>query len=439
MGTYGGIQTYPQGRRPVRVRPADTDDSSWDRDGMSSSDHINHGDDSSPGTGHTGSGASAADNGQDDTVGHGHRHEGGHAHGGHSGGVKGRLSSMFRPHSHDAADSVDSALEASAEGIRAVKISLVALGITAVAQLVVVLFTGSTALLADTIHNFSDALTAVPLWIAFVLGRRPASRRYTYGYGRAEDLAGVFIVFMIALSAVVAGYESIRRLLDPQPITGVGVVLAAGVIGFVGNELVAVYRIRIGRKIGSAALVADGLHARTDGFTSLAVVGAALGVMAGFPLADPIVGLLITAAILFVLRAAATDIYRRLMDAVDPELVDTAEASLRSVPGVIAVEELRLRWIGHRVRAETGIVVDPVLGIVEAHDIAIAAEHTLLHDVPKLVAATVHVSPRDTSGHDHHIALAHHLHRMGTATSLPLPAGRPAGTTAPSSTTKTSE
>jgi cation diffusion facilitator family transporter len=315
---------------------------------------------------------------------------------------------VFRPHSHDAAESVDSALEASNEGIRAVKISLVALGITAVAQAVVVALTGSVALLADTIHNFSDALTAVPLWIAFVLGRRAASRRYTYGYGRAEDMAGVFIVAMIALSAVVAGYESVRRLLDPQPITNIGVLIAAGLVGFAGNELVAVYRIRVGRKIGSAALVADGLHARTDGFTSLAVVAGAVGVLAGFPLADPIVGLLITVAILFVLKGAAVDIYRRLMDAIDPGLVDTAEATLRAVPGVLDVEELRLRWVGHRVRAETGIVVDPSLGIVEAHDIATTAKHSLLHDVPRLVAATVHVSPRDTSGHDHHAVLAHH-------------------------------
>ncbi|WP_433555413.1 cation diffusion facilitator family transporter [Pseudonocardia xinjiangensis] len=340
-----------------------------------------------------------SDNHHSGAVGHGH---------GHANGLRGWARSVFRPHSHDAADSVDAALEADEAGIRAVKISLVALGITAAAQAAVVVLTGSVALLADTVHNFSDALTAVPLWIAFVLGRRAASRRYTYGFGRAEDLAGVFIVAMIALSAVVAGYEAVRRLLDPQPVTHIGVLIAAGLVGFAGNELVAVYRIRVGRRIGSAALVADGLHARTDGFTSLAVVAGALGVLAGFPLADPIVGLLITAAILVVLKGAAVQIYRRLMDAVDPELVDTAEATLRAVPGVVDVQELRLRWIGHRVRAETGIVVDPRLGIVEAHDIATTAEHSLLHGVPRLVAATVHVSPRDTGDRDHHAVLAHH-------------------------------
>ena len=334
-----------------------------------------------------------------------HEHE-------HRGGLRGRVASLIRPHSHDAADSVDAALESSAVGIRALKISLVVLLLTALAQAAVVLVTGSVALLADTIHNFSDALTALPLWIAFALGRRPPSRRYTYGYGRAEDLAGVFIVVMIALSAVLAGYESIRRLVDPQPIRNVGVLIAAGLIGAAGNELVALYRIRVGRRIGSAALVADGLHARTDGFTSLAVVVGALGVLAGFPLADPIVGLGITVAILFVLRGAARDIYRRLMDAVDPELVSAAEDSIRSTPGVREVEDVRLRWIGHRVRAETSIVVDATLSIVAAHDIAVHAHHRLLHDVPKLDDATVHVSPAAGDGPDHHTTLEHHRPRL---------------------------
>ncbi len=347
------------------------------------------------------------DHGHED---HGHAPHGDEPHDhAHPAGVKGWLASVFGAHSHDSADSVDAALESSAEGIRALKISLVVLMLTALAQAVVVVFTGSVALLADTIHNFSDALTAVPLWIAFVLGRRAASRRYTYGYGRAEDLAGVFIVLMIALSAVVAGYESVRRLIDPQPVTNLGILIAAGLIGFAGNELVALYRIRVGRKIGSAALVADGLHTRTDGFTSLAVVLGALGVLAGFPLADPLVGLGITVAILFVLRSAATDIYRRLMDAVEPHLVDAAEASLRSTPGVRDVDDLRLRWTGHRIRAETGIVVEPTFGTVEAHAITVAAHHRLLHDVPKLVDVTVHVSPAAVDvGAGHHSELAHH-------------------------------
>jgi cation diffusion facilitator family transporter len=339
--------------------------------------------------------------------GHGHGHGHGHEHG-DDGGRFGWLRDVVRPHSHDAADSVDQALESSAAGIRAVKVSLLALGFTALAQAVLVVVTGSVALLADTIHNFSDALTAVPLWIAFALGRRQPTRSYTYGYGRAEDLAGIFIVGMIALSSVVAGYESVTRLIDPRPVTYPWVVAVAGLIGFAGNELVASYRIRVGRQIGSAALVTDGLHARTDGLASLAVLVGALGVLAGFPLADPIVGLFITVAILLVLRSAATDIYRRLMDAVDPQLTETALDTLRTTPGVVGVEGLRLRWIGHRIRGEAGIVVDHRLDLVSAHEIGNQAHHRLLHQVPKLVEVTVHVSPSPDLSRTHHELLEHH-------------------------------
>jgi cation diffusion facilitator family transporter len=300
------------------------------------------------------------------------------------------MSHLLTPHNHDAADSVDTALESSAIGIRAVKISLVALGITAIAQALVVALSGSVALAADTIHNFSDALTAVPLWIAFALSTRVATKRYTYGFGRAEDLAGLFVVAMIALSAVVAGYEAVMRLVNPMPIEHVGWVAAAGLIGFIGNELVALYRIRVGRRIGSAALVADGLHARTDGFTSLAVLASAGGVALGFPLADPIVGIVITFAILAVLRTAARDVFRRLMDGVDPELVETAESALVTQPGVRAVCSVRMRWIGHRLHADAELEVDPGATVEEADSIAHEAEHELFNAVPKLAEVRVH-------------------------------------------------
>jgi cation diffusion facilitator family transporter len=354
----------------------------------------------------------------DEHGGHRHQHHHGHDHRDHGDrphdhrqprGWRSALAHLVRPHSHDHADTIADRGAASADGVRALKLSLVVLGATAAMQLVVVVVSGSAALLADTIHNFSDALTAVPLWVAFVVGRRAATRRYPYGYGRAEDLAGLFVVAMIALSAVLAGYESVRRLLDPQPVDNVGVVLVAGVVGFLGNELAALIRIRTGRRIGSAALVADGLHARTDGFTSLAVVGAALGVMAGFPLADPLIGLAITVAILFVLRGAARDVGRRLMDAVDPGVLTAAEETLRTVPGVRAVESVRLRWTGHVLRAEAAIAVDPRLTVVDAHDIACEAHHRLLHEVPRLVSATVHTSPAGAEGDAHHARLAHHL------------------------------
>lgn len=317
-----------------------------------------------------------------------HRHD--HAH---PGGIRGLIARVYSPHSHDTADSIDTALTTSAEGMHALKVSLLGLGATAAFQVVVVAASGSVALLADTIHNFSDALTAIPLGFAFWLGRRPPTKRYTYGYGRAEDLAGLFIVAMIALSAVVAAREAAHRLVEPRDIDNVGWVVAAGVIGFAGNELVALYRIRVGRKIGSAALVADGLHARTDGFTSLAVVAGALGVAAGFPLADPIVGLAITAAILLVLKSAARDIYRRLMDSVEPELVDDVFAVVRSVPGVESVESVQIRWSGHRLRAEIDLSSDAKLSLVDAHAIAEEAHRRLLRDIPRLAKATVHTRP----------------------------------------------
>ncbi len=339
-------------------------------------------------------------------TGHGQGHEHGHRHA-HTLGS--RLRHLITPHSHATADKVDSALESSARGMRALWVSLVVLGATALAQAVVVVMSGSVALLGDTAHNAADALTAVPLGIAFVLGRRAATRRFTYGYGRAEDLAGIVIVLTITASAAFAAWTAIDRLLDPQPVRHVPVVAAAAVIGFLGNEWVARHRIRVGREIGSAALVADGLHARTDGFTSLAVLVGAGGSALGLQLADPLVGLAITAAILLVLRDAAREVFRRLMDAVDPELVDRAERALREVPGVREVGELRLRWIGHRLRAEVAVVVDGEASVREAHRIAVEAEHALLHAVPRLTAALVHADPATAPGEaDPHLALAHH-------------------------------
>ncbi|PWI07649.1 cation diffusion facilitator family transporter [Streptomyces sp. NWU339] len=335
------------------------------------------------------------------------RHEHPHPHPGTS--PRRRLRHLLAPHSHETADKVDSALESSARGLRALWISLAVLGVTALAQAVVVVASGSVALLGDTVHNTADALTAVPLALAFVLGRRAATRRFTYGYGRAEDLAGIAIVLTIAASAAFAGWTAVGRLLEPRPVDHVPAVAVAALVGFAGNEWVARYRIRVGRAIGSAALVADGLHARTDGFTSLAVLLGAAGSALGWQLADPVVGLAITAAITLVLRDASREVFRRVMDAVDPTLVDRAEQALTRVPGVRGVGELRLRWIGHRLRAEVAVVVDGGAPVREAHRIAVDAEHALLHAVPRLTAALVHTDPQPVPGErDPHLPLAHH-------------------------------
>jgi cation diffusion facilitator family transporter len=322
----------------------------------------------------------------------------------HHHGLLDRAKHALTPHSHDSAVAVDSALETSDRGPRALLISLLVLGVTAGAQAVVAAVSGSVALLGDTLHNSADALTAVPLGLAFWIGRRPPTRRYTYGYGRAEDLAGVVIVLLIAASSALAAYEAVRRLAHSQHIHQLWAVALAGVLGFMGNELVARYRIKVGREIGSAALVADGLHARTDGFTSLSVLISAGGVAIGWDWADPVVGLVITVAILLVLRDAAREIYRRLMDAVDPALVDQVDHVLEHTDGVVAVGTTRLRWIGHQLRAECTVVVGADLTVVDGHRIAESCEHRLLHEIPRLTAALVHA---DVAGGGHQLT-AHH-------------------------------
>lgn len=321
------------------------------------------------------------DHGREHSHGHDHDHSRGHDHD-HShdhthphGGVKGFLYDLFVPHTHDAADSVDDALEASKAGVTAVKVSMFILLGTTLLQLLFVVVTGSVALLADTIHNFADALTAVPLWIAFVLGRRAATRRYTFGFGRAEDLAGLFIVFVVALSAVIAGWEAIDRFIHPRPVENAWWLIVAGLIGFAGNELVAIYRIRVGRRIGSAALVADGVHARLDGITSLSVVLGAVGVLLGFPIADPIIGLLISVSILVLLWGTVKSVGARLMDAVDPQLLDRVEHALEHTDGVTGVRDVKLRWVGHRLLGSATVATDAET----LHDAAHVAEHASEH------------------------------------------------------------
>jgi cation diffusion facilitator family transporter len=309
-----------------------------------------------------------------------------------------------RGHSHTGAHAhthgvIDPGIASTQRGIWAIKWSFVLLAITAILQLVAVFATGSVALLADTIHNAGDAATAVPLWIAFRLAQRKPSPRFTYGYGRVEDLAGVAIVAIILASAVIAAYESIRRLIDPQPIEYLGWVAIAGIIGFLGNEAVAVFRIRVGREINSAALIADGYHARTDGFTSLAVVLGALGVWLGFPLADPIIGLLITIAIFAIVWQSGKAVFSRMLDGVDPEITKEIRHAAEHVPGVRQVLDVRARWLGHRLAAELDIAIDPQARVTEADAITTQFEREILEHVPALSLARIRARPHDPSTH----------------------------------------
>jgi cation diffusion facilitator family transporter len=300
---------------------------------------------------------------------------------------------LFTPHSHGHQQAALDPNLATDRGMWALKVSLIGLLVTAGFQVVVVVISGSVALLADTIHNFSDALTAIPLGLAFWLSRRARNQRYTYGYGRAEDIAGVIIVLMIAFSAVVAVYQSILKIINPQPIEHLGWVAAAAIIGFVGNELVAVFRIRVGKEISSAALIADGYHARTDGLTSLAVLGGAIGVWLGFPLFDPIVGLGIGAAILGIVWKTAREMWHRMMDAVEPEIHDDFKHTASYVEGVMDVHSTAIRWLGHRLYGELHITVHCQQTTLQSHFIAEEVRHRLFHKLPALAEVLVHTDP----------------------------------------------
>ena len=323
---------------------------------------------------------------------HSHEHSSGHDHAhGHAHGI------------------VDPAIATSDRGLWAIKWSFVGLAATAVLQLAVVFMSGSVALLADTIHNFGDATTAIPLAIAFWLARKKPSERFTFGYGRVEDLAGIAIVLTILASALVAGYESIQRLLHPQDVSHLWAVIGASIVGFLGNEGVAVFRIRVGREISSAALIADGYHARVDGWTSFAVLVGAIGVWLGYPLADPIVGLLITAAIFGIVIQSGKSIFFRMLDGAEPRVIAEIRHTAEHVPQVREVTEIRARWLGHRLHVEMNIAVDPDLTIAQAHAIAAEVRHRLLHHLSYVSLVVIHVDPADQSGEAFH-RIAEHTH-----------------------------
>lgn len=299
----------------------------------------------------------------------------------------------LRPHSHDISEQIDPTLEKSAEGIRATKLGLIFLGVSSAIQLVIALFAGSVALFADMVHNVADASTSIPLWIAFALGNRARTRSYNYGYKRSEDLAGVFIALMIALSAVVVAWESIDRLINPRAMEHLWWVLVAGIVGVIGNELAAVVRIRTGRKIGSPALIADGFHARTDTMASLAVIIAVIATWAGFPIVDPIVGLIIAGLILWILKETSAQLFRRLLDGVDENTIVRLEDAAAAVDGVVAVDWVRARWTGHRLLSEIAIQVPATLTVADGHEIADRVHRELLEKLSEVEDVHVHVNP----------------------------------------------
>jgi cation diffusion facilitator family transporter len=336
---------------------------------------------------------------------HDHSHESNHSHeDDHQHGAHGHSHAQGHGHTHG---TVNPSILTNERGVWAVKWSFIGLLVTTLLQGIVVYLSGSIALFADTIHNLGDACTAIPLAIAFVLARRKPSKRFTYGYGRVEDLAGVVVVLTILASAIVAGYESVNRFFHPKPVGYLWAVVAASVIGFLGNEGVAIFRIKVGKEMGSAALVADGYHARVDGFASLSVLLSAIGVWLGYPLADPIIGLLMTALILKIVWESAQSVFTRLLDGVNPEVIDEIKEAANHTSGVENVTDVRVRWLGHRLHAELNITVNSEFSVGDGHELALKTRHELLHKLPFLSGVTIHVDPTNASGEEHHHIIEH--------------------------------
>ena len=327
---------------------------------------------------------------------HGHSHEHDHHHHHQSNNILVKIATVLHlpgfTHDHSHTDLAgDSAFLDNQLAIRTVWIALVALGLTTALQIVIYTASGSVALLADTVHNLGDALNSVPLLIAFYFARRVANRRYTYGYGRLEDIAGIFIVISIGFSAAYILVESIQRLFNPRELENLEWIALASLVGFVGNELVALMQIRVGRRIGSDAMIADGQHARVDGLTSLAVLIAVLGTLIGLPILDPIVGIVIAFAIVGITWNAIKAVWYRLMDAVDPHLVEHVEAHVRGIEGVDEIEMLRLRWVGHRMYGVLKLRLSPGTTMEQSQAIVAAAQHEAGHVIPQLDELTVQV------------------------------------------------
>jgi cation diffusion facilitator family transporter len=323
---------------------------------------------------------------------HDHEHDE-HAHGGHG-------------HEHGR---VNADLYGNRAGLRAVQISTAGMLLVSLIQLLIALVGGSAGLFADALHNLGDVLTTVALWIAFIVSNRAANRRYTYGYYRAEDLAGVFIVLVIIGSAVAGAVESVLKLTSGNIPTQIYLSMLAAAIGCIGNEALAQYKISVGKRINSVPLVADGQHSRIDGLTSLAALVGLIGVRLGFPIADPIAGLIITMVIISVVYTTSRSVLQRLLDSVDPHIVPSIIETAMSVEGVEAATDIRARWVGHTLHITMNIEVDARLTLLQAHALAEQVRHRLFHDIQGVSEVIIHTDPSSASGEDYHQEMAHHV------------------------------
>lgn len=248
---------------------------------------------------------------------------------------------------------------------RAVAVSAVGLGLTGLAELLLALLTGSVGLLGDAIHNLSDVSTSAVVFLGFRLSRRLPTEKYPYGLERAEDLAGIGIAVVIWASAAFAGFESVRKLLEHGRTSYVWAGIAGAALGIVGNQVVARYKLAVGKRINSATLIADARHSWLDALSSAGALAGLVAVALGQYWGDPVAGLAVTAFICHVGYEVTADVLHRLADGVDPEVITRAEAAAGSVPGVIHAHA-RARWTGRTLRVEIEGWVDPGLAARDA-------------------------------------------------------------------------
>lgn len=329
---------------------------------------------------------------------HGHAPDRGHGDDGHS--------HDGHEHSHT---TLDRDLLTRRRGLRAIWISAAGLAATAAVQFGIVAISSSAGLFADALHNLGDVAGTGALYLGFRLAMRPASDRFPHGWRRFEDLAGLVIVLAIAVSGALALFDSLDALLGGgHTVTNAAWAFGAALVGAVGNEAVAIYKIRVGRSIRSAALIADGRHARVDGLVSLGAAVGIAGAAAGYPVADPLAGLVIVAVIAGILVRTAREVIPRIVDAVDPELVAELETVARQVPDVEGVHDVRPRHVGGGLLVQLHVEIDGDLSLREAHHVSERVSHHLAHEFPNVLTVDIHIDPAGEHD-DAHADTAHHF------------------------------
>jgi cation diffusion facilitator family transporter len=270
---------------------------------------------------------------------------------------------------------------------RALGVSAVGLTLTGVIELLIAILTGSVGLLGDALHNLSDVSTSALVFLGFQASKKAPTDRYPYGYERAEDLAGVGIAIVIWASAVFAGVESVRKLIDHGHTSHIGIGMIGALLGIIGNQVVARYKLIVGRRINSATLVADAKHSWLDALSSAGALAGLVAVAFGLRWGDPVAGLAVTAFIAHVGWEVTSDVLHRLMDGIDPDILTAAEAAASEVPGVHHVHA-QARWTGRTLRVELEGWVDSRLTVSQADEIGRVVASRVGHALPEARSLT---------------------------------------------------